>query len=136
MHLFLGLGWDINTPMGPGEPSTLSIPICQCDWEMGANPHCGQLLHWAVIKDKVDALQVVRRIVELGFGLGTLLHRAAEFGKVDIVKYLLEAGADPLKLDTKGQTPRHWAETSNFTELALILKEAEERQLRGTNTQS
>jgi hypothetical protein len=23
MDLFLGLGWDINTPMGPGEPSTL-----------------------------------------------------------------------------------------------------------------
>ncbi|KAF2866228.1 hypothetical protein BDV95DRAFT_505820, partial [Massariosphaeria phaeospora] len=61
------------------------------------------------------------------FSLGTLLYRAAEFGKVDIVKYLLEAGADPLKLDTKGKTPRHWAETSNFIELALILKEAEVR---------
>lgn len=23
MDLFLGLGWNINTPMGPGEPSTL-----------------------------------------------------------------------------------------------------------------
>lgn len=31
----------------------------------GANQHCGQLLHWAVIRDKDDTLQVVRRIVEL-----------------------------------------------------------------------
>ncbi|RYN65001.1 hypothetical protein AA0119_g11500 [Alternaria tenuissima] len=187
MDHFLELGWDINTAMGPSEPSTLSIPICRsdremvewllahgadpnsrCDWDLtpmsqamlaapldlidylfsqGADQRCGQLLHWAVIREKDDALQVVRRVVELGvsvneikyendpkgwwarepFGLGTPLHRAAEFGKVDIVKYLLKVGADPLKLDTKGKTPRYWAETYNFTEVALVLKEAEER---------
>jgi hypothetical protein len=98
---------------------------------------------------------VVRRILELGvpineikyendpsgwseriwFGHGTPLHRAAEFGKVDIVKYLLEVGADPLKLDTKKKTPRYWAEKRNITEVTSILKEAEERQLQGTDSQ-
>ncbi|KAF2753939.1 ankyrin [Pseudovirgaria hyperparasitica] len=192
LNLFLGLGWDINTPRGRGEASALSIPISQGDWEMvrwlldhgadpnsrcdydltpmsdailraplelidylfsrGANQNFGQLLHWAVIRDKPDALEVVRRLVELGvpinevkyandpkgfrarigFGLGTPLHRAAEFGKVDIVKYLLEVGADPLKLDTKSKTPRYWAEMDNLNDVALILEEAEECQLYGT----
>lgn len=145
--------WDL-TPMSQ---AMLAAPLDLINYlfSQGANQHCGQLLHWAVIRDNVDALQLVRRIVELGvpineikyendpegwsarkwFGLGTPLHRAAEFGKVDIVKYLLEAGADPLKLDTKGKTPRYWAETCNFTEVALILKAAEERQLHGTDIQ-
>lgn len=35
------------------------------------------------------------------FGLGTPLYRAAEFGRVEIVKYLLEQGVDPLKLDSR-----------------------------------
>lgn len=38
------------------------------------------------------------------FGLGTPLHRAAEFGRVEIVKYLLEQGANPLKLDSRGKS--------------------------------
>jgi len=80
----------------------------------GANPLCGQLLHYAVLRDTSDALEVVRKIVEKGapineikyekepetyierkpFGLGTPLHRAAEFGKKDVVEYLLKMGAD------------------------------------------
>jgi len=114
----------------------------------GADARCGQLLHHAVLRDKPDALDVVRRVVERGapineikyenepmvywerepFGLGTPLHRAAEFGKTDIVKYLLEQGADPLKLESKKKTPRFWAESKNYAEVASILKEAEDRQ--------
>jgi hypothetical protein len=62
------------------------------------------------------------------FGLGTPLHRAAELGKPDIVKYLLEQGADPLKLDSRGKTPRFWAEKNNHSQVASILNEAEDRQ--------
>lgn len=91
---------------------------------------------------------MVRRLVELGapineikyekeanvywerepFGLGTPLHRAAEFGKADVVEYLLEHGADPLKLDSKGKTPRFWAEEKKHAEAARILGEAEDRR--------
>ncbi|KAF2688152.1 ankyrin [Lentithecium fluviatile CBS 122367] len=193
LEFFLGLGWDINTPIYASYVEFSSIPICtsdrqmtewlldhgadpnsRCDWDLtpisqaiyaaplelidylfsrGANPRCGQLLHHAVLRDKSDALQVVRQVAELGapineikyetdprgyserepFSLGTPLHRAAEFRKVGIIKYLLEMGADPQKLDSKRQTPRFWAETYGHTEMALILKEAEERQIHGTD---
>lgn len=66
------------------------------------------------------------------FGLGAPLHRAAESGRADVVKYLLEVGADPLMLDTKGNTPLYWAEKCDFTEGALILREAAKRQHLGT----
>jgi len=39
----------------------------------------------------------------------------------------LEMGADPLKLDSKGLTPRFWAEQNGgAAEVVHVLKEAEE----------
>ncbi|KAJ8106767.1 hypothetical protein OPT61_g9325 [Boeremia exigua] len=116
-------------------------------FERGANPHCRQLLHYAVLRDAPDALDMVCKIVEKGvvinkikyqtepetyierrpFGLGTPLHRAAEFGKKNIVEYLLKMGADPLKWDSKGRTPRCWAEKEGFTDVARVLDEAERK---------
>jgi hypothetical protein len=75
---------------------------------------------------KPDILDVVRRLVEQGapinevkyenepevfwerkpFGLVTPLHRAAELGELEVVKYLLEQCADPLKLDSREKVPR------------------------------
>lgn len=122
-------------------------------FQQGANPLCGQLLHHAVLRDEPDALEVVRLIVEKGapineiqyendpktywelepLGLRTPLHQAAELGKLDIVDYLLEMGADPLKLDSKGRTPRFWAENNGFMEVVRALEEANNLQ-RGPNT--
>ncbi|KAF2491383.1 ankyrin, partial [Lophium mytilinum] len=140
--------WDF-TPM--------SLAIYQAPLELidyvfsrGGDARCGQLLQWAVIREKPDALDVVRRVVQRGapinevkyereptvywerepFGLGTPLHRAAEFRKRDVVKYLLEQEADPLKLDSKGKTPRFLAEKYDDAELASILKEAEDKHSR------
>lgn len=64
------------------------------------------------------------------FSLSTPLHRAAEFRKMDIVKYLLKMGSNSLKLDTQGKTPRFWAEKNNHTEVANVLKEAEDGQIQ------
>lgn len=118
--------------------------------QRGADPHYGELLQWAVIRNKPNGLDIVRQLIEKvapidemkyandpdsyyqrhPFGVGTPLHRAAEDGKVVIVKYLLEMGADPLKLDSKERTPRYWAEKNgNAAEVVQILKEAE-RSLR------
>ncbi|KAH8727793.1 ankyrin repeat-containing domain protein [Phaeosphaeriaceae sp. PMI808] len=128
----LGHGADPNSRcewgLTPMSYAMLKAPLETIDklFQRGADPCCGQLLHYAVLRDKTDALAVVRRVVEEGmpinevkyekdlktylerkpFGLGTPLHRAAEFGKTDIVRYLLEKGADPLKLDSKKRTPR------------------------------
>jgi len=112
----------------------------------GADVQYGQLLHHAILREKDDALEVVRRLIERGagvneikyetdqaayrerepFGLGTALHRAAEFGKKEIVIYLLAHGADSLKYDSRGKTPRYWAENSGHEEVAQLLKTNEE----------
>ena len=138
--------WDYT----PTSYAMLAAPLETIDalFERGANPLCGQLLHYAVLRDTSDALEVVCKIVEKGasineikyetelqtyierkpFGLGTPLHRAAEFGKKDVVEYLLKMGADSLKLDSKGRTPRYWAEKEGFTDVARVLEEAEHKQ--------
>jgi ankyrin repeat protein len=138
--------WDFT----PTSYAMLAAPLETIDalFERGANPLCGQLLHHAVLRDASDALQVVRKIVEKGasvneikykkelktynerkpYGLGTPLHRAAEFGKKDVVEYLLEMGADSLMLDSRGRTPRYWAEKEGFTDVARVLEEAERKQ--------
>ena len=143
--------WDFT----PTSYAMLAAPLEIVDYifQRGANPLCGQLLHYAVLRDKPDALEVVRRLVEKGapineikyenelktynerepFGLGTPLHRAAEFGKVVIVEYLLEMGADSLKLDSKKRTPCFWAEKNGFAEVVRALKEAENLQRERAN---
>lgn len=102
----------------------------------GASVLYGQLLHYAVLRDKPDALEVVRWIVGKGAPindiiseniLGTPLHLAAGTGKLAIVTYLLSMGADPLKVDMSGCTPRSWAEKRSHMEVVDILKEAENR---------
>jgi ankyrin repeat protein len=122
------------------------LPMIDKLFEKGASVDCGQLLHHAVMREKDDTLQLVTRLVEAGapinavkyefhsasyekrkaFGLGTPLHRAAEFGKKDIVDYLLLKGADPLKPDSRGRTPRFWAEHKEHREVVEILRKAEE----------
>jgi ankyrin repeat protein len=116
----------------PTSYAMLAAPLetIEALFQKGANPLCGKLLHYAVLRDLPDALELVRQLVEQDvpvnelkyenerktyierepFGLGTPLHRAAEFGKGNIVEYLLKIGANPLKLDSRGRTPRFGAE--------------------------
>jgi ankyrin repeat protein len=115
----------------------------------GGNIRNGQLIHHAVLREGPDASELVRKLVEehkapfgevkyekdsesffkrSGFGLGTALHRAAEFNKREIVEYLLSKGADPLKLDTRGKTPRFWADKRGYQGVADLLKAAEDQQ--------
>jgi Ankyrin repeat len=53
----------------------------------------------------------------------TLLHHAAWIGDVELVRALLEAGADPLVLDDEhGATPLGWAEWAYATATAALLR--------------
>ena len=142
--------WDYT----PTSQAMLSASIHLIDYlfTRGADAQRGELLQYAVLRNRSDALDVVRRAVEHGapinkvkyeddsevfwerkpFGLGTPLHRAAEFGKAEIVKYLLEQGADPLKLDSRGKKPRYWADLKGFpaAESALFHAEAQWGKMR------
>lgn len=137
--------WDYT----PTSQAMLAAPLNLINYVFtrGADARRGELLQYAVLRKKPDALEIVRRVVEHGspinkvkyedepkvfwqrepFGLGTPLHRAAELGRVEIVKYLLEQGADPLKLDSRGKKPRYWADTKGYPAVGIVLIRAEDQ---------
>ncbi len=58
----------------------------------------------------------------------TLLHRAAWIGDVDMVRALLDAGADPAVTDQEhGTTPLGWAEWANADATAALLRSVTHR---------
>lgn len=83
-----------------------------------------ELLHLAAESDKRDA---VRLMAKLGFDLNELkrttpLHHAALAGHLEMVKLLIELGADPLVRDAEfNATPFGWAEYGQKTEVAEFL---------------
>jgi ankyrin repeat protein len=88
-----------------------------------------ELLQLAAESDKRDA---VRLMAKLGFDLNersrtTALHNAAMTGHLEMVKLLIELGADPLIRDTEFNAfPREWAQYSEKTEVAEYLKMLED----------
>jgi serine/threonine-protein phosphatase 6 regulatory ankyrin repeat subunit B len=55
---------------------------------------------------------------------GIALMMAAGYGQSDIVKLLLDAGADVNAQDVRGRTASMWAEKKGHTELVELLKKA------------
>lgn len=113
----------------------------------GVDVKRGELLQWAIFRETPEALDVVKWLVERGapinkvkyedepevyyerklLGLGTPLHRAAEFGHATIVTFLIEQGANPLIKDSKGYAPRFWAEKNGHLGIVDQLRLAEDR---------
>jgi len=89
-----------------------------------------ELLNLAAEGDKRDA---VRLMAELHFDLNqvkrtTPLHVAAMSGHLDMVKLLIELGADPLIRDTEfNARPLGWAKYSDQTAVAELLEQFEPR---------
>ncbi|KAF2748479.1 ankyrin [Sporormia fimetaria CBS 119925] len=81
------------------------------------DPHQGDLITWAIFRDTDDdeTLQIVRLAERHGapidrthpwyFGDATPLHHAVEAGKIKVVQFLLEKGADCTRLDNEGRRP-------------------------------
>jgi ankyrin repeat protein len=60
-------------------------------------------------RGSVEILQIVLKLGKQEIDdlpkMGHLLHKAVRWGRVQITKYLLEAGCDPTEADLKGRTP-------------------------------
>ena len=55
----------------------------------------------------------------------TALHSSIRSNQIDVVKFLISAGADVNAIDENGDTPLHRAAVSNRSEIAKLLVEAE-----------
>jgi ankyrin repeat protein len=90
-----------------------------------------ELLNRAAESDKPEA---IRLMVKLGFNLNEIrrtapLHLAAAGPNLELVKLLIELGADPLLRDTAfNATPLGWANYNHRTENALFLRQFEEEE--------
>jgi ankyrin repeat protein len=102
----------------------------------------GQLLHFAINRDKEDVLEVIELLLDLGCPInsimfqddprswmevklgepGTPLFTAVQKGKTDIVAYLLFRGADPVCPSIRGRTPLEAAESKGYTRIVDILR--------------
>ena len=60
--------------------------------------------------------------MQMAFGLGTPLHKAAESGRLNVVKHLVRRGADPLIPDARRQTALELAESNGHSELVEYLR--------------
>ena len=71
------------------------------------------------------AALLVERGAEINDGAGgnTALHAAAYFGRVEMVKWLLERGADTTATDYEGKTPLQVAEEQGRREAADVLRQ-------------
>lgn len=103
----------------------------------------GQLLHYAVRRSLPDHLEVLDLILSKNppindvmyqqdgasymqqrmFACGTPLHEAAERGKLDVVKILLEHGSHPLIKDSRGRVPLQRAQRAQWREVVAYLEE-------------
>jgi ankyrin repeat protein len=55
-------------------------------------------------------------------GCGTPLHDAANLGKLHVVQYLLDRGADPTIRYAKDRTPLDWAVKYERSDVVPVLK--------------
>ena len=108
----------------------------------GGSIHKGQLLHFATGRKLPDRLEVVTFLVDKGApindvmyqhdqpstdlqsvaGLGTPLHGAAADGHLDVVRFLVEKGADLSILDSCGESVLHRAEFHKRQEVVDFLR--------------
>ncbi|RDW87064.1 ankyrin repeat domain-containing protein [Aspergillus mulundensis] len=145
----LGHGADPNrrcvidlTPLSLAVESA-PLPIISLMLSHGGNVRQGQLLHHAVQRQS-DTVAVLRLLIEKGapvnacmyddypswalfhfMGLGTALHKAAELGHVDAVRYLISQGADRRIKDANGRTAMECARMSDQQQVIEALNQAE-----------
>lgn len=116
------------------------ISIISLMFSRGGDVNKGQLLHHAIAR-RSENIEVLRLLIGKGapinttmyqdhypswrlfyfMGLGTALHKAAELGKVDVVRYLISEGANPGITDANGHTAMECAQILNQSEVIKVL---------------
>ena len=133
--------WDLTPVSAAVKNGTLST--FKLLLKRGADLRCGQLLHWAILRTKADAVVFVDWLLRLGLpinairykedraawielwpvGMGTPLHHAVENNREEMVNYLLWRGVDREVKDSLGRTARNFAMTAGNRRLVQLLDE-------------
>lgn len=115
--------------LGANESRVRSLLSTSPDLIKRLGLHRSQLLQLAAEGDKRDA---IRLMVKLGFDVNEVsrtaaIHNAAMCGHLEMVKLLIELGADPSIRDAEfNGLPSGWAEFNGKTEVAEYLRTLEE----------
>lgn len=116
-------------------------------FEHGGSIAFGQLLNYAAWRELDDRVDVVMFLLAQGapinnimyqnrmdcyrqreaFALGTALRDAAAIGSIDVVKTLVDAGAELRIQDSRGETPLQRAERNNHFDVIQYLQPLVER---------
>lgn len=144
---FIARGADPNARCGldktPLSAAVQYDPLAVVDilFAKGRSVEHGQLLHYAIWRDRNDCLAMVKYLLEKGapvnavmytnepesylqreaFGLGSPLHDAAASGDLNVLRLLLDHGADILLRDTRGHLPYERAQSNNHNVAAQLL---------------
>lgn len=147
---FLDHGADPNIP-GERDETALSEVVRYGPFHMikqffddhGASATIGFQLHRAVWREREDQLEIIAFLLHKGAnvnqilhqdtiwyfremlcGLGTPLHEAAEQGKLDVARLLIEHGANPLIQDSCRCTALQLAEKAGHADMVAFLADA------------
>ena len=81
------------------------------------------------IRDQEQRMEIVSLLIKKGAEVNasgstgsTALHKAAAAGDLDLVRLLLENGADPMRQDDAGNTPLDFAQKYDNPQVAALLK--------------
>jgi ankyrin repeat protein len=98
------VGWFLRATIAEIRKQTKTIHI--------ANTMTRFLVESTTSACKLGSVEILQIVLKLGkqeiddlLKMGHLLHMAMRWGRVQITKYLLEAGCDPTATDLKGRTP-------------------------------